>query len=831
MKKNKITLTYLFIICMCFIGNAQSFKGCVFLDQNSNGIQDPNEKGIADILVTNGREVIKTNKKGNFKLPKLTLSHFVSIHLPADYKTEKFYIKTENHIGDYNFALEPKKKKTQFKFVQIADTETYKYLPWINDLKDYVQIEKPAFTMHSGDICYRKGIEFHSENLNSKTLGGRMLYSIGNHDLVDGTYGEELFEKLLGPVYYSFEEGNVLFIVTPMLHGDYKPSYTKKQLYVWLKNVLAHFPKKQAKYIFNHDLLSAKDDFVFGISETEKIDFSEYNLKAWIYGHFHNNNIHTHGNTGIKSVVTSPMSKGGIDHSPSVFRVFEVDENGDFTSDLRYSNVAENIVIVAPKENMVVQDGASLKINANIYHSSSEVVTANYHIRALHDPINWKTSLSDIVWNPMHANADWNWEGKWKIPANSIGAKFIITIKATLTNGHSIRSEEKFELTKNQHKVSLNGSWENLAYNSEHTGNSNHSVKTPLSLKWLQNTGANIFMCSPIYADGNVYIATTDEGNQKTCSIVGYNASTGEELWKFPLEHSVKNSITYSDNLVIATDTEGITYALHSDTGKLKWKKHLNIHEISPFTSGISSKKGIVYTGWGDGMKAIHAKTGDVIWTNTAWNGGEGSTPTISVGNDVLIASSHWNALFAHDMNTGKLLWKRSDEGLRFRDGSATINKDKLIIAASKSVFVLDLRTGKTIKQKITGYSHAVNTSPLVTENLIIVGTSDKGVVAFDKNTLKEVWNFKTNKALFYTAPYSENNDCTVETTPILAGETIYFGASDGYFYALNVKNGNCVWKQDFGAPIFSSVALSGNMLFVADYAGNVYGFQTLDAN
>ncbi|ULT27029.1 hypothetical protein KUH03_09590 [Sphingobacterium sp. E70] len=49
---------------------AQEFaKGKVFLDVNRNGKLDKNEKGIPSVSVSNGREVVATDKEGNYKLP------------------------------------------------------------------------------------------------------------------------------------------------------------------------------------------------------------------------------------------------------------------------------------------------------------------------------------------------------------------------------------------------------------------------------------------------------------------------------------------------------------------------------------------------------------------------------------------------------------------------------------------------------------------------------------------------------------------------------------------------------------------------------------------
>ena len=93
-------------------------------------------------------------------------------------------------------------------------------------------------------------------------MGVPVFYCIGNHDLVKGKSGEELYEDIYGPVYYSFDVGNVHYIVTLMLGGDYRPGYTKENVYWWLKNDLAQIPSGKPIIVFNHDLLTTDDKFV-----------------------------------------------------------------------------------------------------------------------------------------------------------------------------------------------------------------------------------------------------------------------------------------------------------------------------------------------------------------------------------------------------------------------------------------------------------------------------------------------------------------------------------------------------------------------------------------
>lgn len=829
-KGNKTLILFaklLFGVCL----QAQTLTGTVYLDANSNNTMDTGEKGITGILVSNGQEVVSTDAHGNFSMPKLGLSHFVTVHLPASYTAKEFYIKTSNDKASYDFALTPKTKKKAFDFVQISDTETFRFGNWLNDLKEYVKTEKPAFIIHTGDICYEKGLRFHHKEVNTEKIGGKMLYCIGNHDLVDGGYGEELYEELLGPVYYSFEEGNTLFVVTPMLSGDRKPSYTKKQIYTWLKNLLVHFDKKQPKYFFNHDILTQSETFDYGIDENEKIDLSEYNLKAWVYGHHHSNHIKEHGDTGMYSIGTASTVKGGIDHAPSCFRVISIDENGDFKTQLRYTSVDKEITIVSPKTNMLSFTDGKLNISVNTYHTASSTQKVRYGIFNEDYAFDWFDKGFDEHWRPMVKSTDWNWQGSWEIPENGYNKGYLIIAEATLNNGNVITTKERFRLTKEDQSVHLSENWTNLAFNPQHTGNDKvGSFKMPLKLLWMQNTASNIFMCSPIYANGTVFIATTDDNNYKDCYIKAFDARTGKEKWKYNLKSSVKNSITYSDGFVLGTDSEGITYALHGNTGKLAWKKDLGISGgIPAFLSGISSENSVVYTGWGKGLSALNVKDGSTLWKNKAWHGGYGSVATHTVGTNVLVASSNWNHLFVHDKKTGELLWKTKSDGMRFRESSTVIVNDTLYATANKNIILFDIRTGNKLIQKETGYKHKANSAPLVTDKYIIVGTADKGMLALYKDTLVEAWNFKTDSALFYTSPYTQSNEKTVETTPILAKDKLFFGASDGFLYALDLKTGRCLWKQNFGTPIFSSVALSGNMLFVADFSGNLYAFKSND--
>ncbi len=80
---------------------------------------------------------------------------------------------------------------------------------------------------------------------------------------------------------------------------------------------------------------------------------------------------------------------------------------------------------------------------------------------------------------------------------------------------------------------------------------------------------------------------------------------------------------------------------------------------------------------------------------------------------------------------------------------------------------------------------------------------------------MEEKWTCPVGDALVYTCPYSRQPSATIETSAVWAGDIVYVAASDSTVYGINKEDGKVVWKHATGAPMFGSVALSGNALVV----------------
>ena len=84
------------------------------------------------------------------------------------------------------------------RFIHISDTEifnTENQEDWANNIRDYAANENISFIIHTGDICYENGLKNHIHLMNTSNMDCPMFYCIGNHDLVKGKYGEEVFEN------------------------------------------------------------------------------------------------------------------------------------------------------------------------------------------------------------------------------------------------------------------------------------------------------------------------------------------------------------------------------------------------------------------------------------------------------------------------------------------------------------------------------------------------------------------------------------------------------------------------------------------------------------
>ena len=188
-------------------------SGTVFWDTDGNGARGAGEAPCAGAAVSDGLNVVRTDAAGRFTLPAdHGKARFVSLSVPDGARVARHWIPIGEQGGGYDFALTAwaPAAKGAHTFIQITDTEMSggeqpHYRAMAEDLKALAGAERAAFVIHTGDICYERGLKEHQALF--KGLGVPVFWCIGNHDLVRGPYGEALYESLYGPAWYSFNAG------------------------------------------------------------------------------------------------------------------------------------------------------------------------------------------------------------------------------------------------------------------------------------------------------------------------------------------------------------------------------------------------------------------------------------------------------------------------------------------------------------------------------------------------------------------------------------------------------------------------------------------------
>ena len=534
-------------------------------------------KPMSGVSVSDGRNVVKTDADGKFKLKGYRKTRFITVTVPAGYRTENYYISAEKSKSEgYDFTLEKSdiEKGQAHSFLQISDTEIGEkgVGEWISFLKETVDERKPAFLIHTGDICYEPGLKKHIEGMNSENMGVPVRYIIGNHDYVDGKYGEELFESIYGPVWYSFEVGNVHYVVTPFqTGGDYKSGYNKNDRWRWLENDLANTDESMKVVMFNHTD-PPSDDYVISFDRKE-LDLKKHNLIAWVFGHYHHNYIEE--NNGVLNISTARPDCGGIDSSVSGARMVNIAEDGTVTADMVYYKFNS-------RPSSVAEAHWTTQLKGRVLFCDT-LVSGNYVYTATVDdsyPINCEvaclsTDNGGIVWRYKTENT---------VKNNVVIENGILVAQDSAGNVYALNAENGSEIWKT--KVSLGSALDTssgicISDGIVYTGAA--AGVTALKL----DSGEKIWENIRGYGEPSPaeFIVVGDKliVNSHWDALVALDKNTGKQLWDIKnedLRFRSSTPIAVDENTLLAADSDAIML-IDLNEGKIKTKKDAENYNFS----------------------------------------------------------------------------------------------------------------------------------------------------------------------------------------------------------------------------------------------------------
>ncbi|HZZ64000.1 MAG TPA: PQQ-binding-like beta-propeller repeat protein [Candidatus Baltobacteraceae bacterium] len=315
-------------------------------------------------------------------------------------------------------------------------------------------------------------------------------------------------------------------------------------------------------------------------------------------------------------------------------------------------------------------------------------------------------------------------------------------------------------------------------------------------LRWSARAD-NILMSTPIVTpDGLVIVGSGKDGFLKPNDYISqtwgrpegddlyaFRASDGSLAWKFHTDGEDMPSPALSAGTLVFANGDGHAYALDGATGKLRWKVELagiatmasmTIQGDSAFFSTCHNAPYVCET------RAVDITSGRTLWTNPY--GGSDCTPAV-------------------------------ENGLVFVN--STTAEDKPYYPGGRdTVVAIDQRTGET------KWKHEFEPGPFTfigSAERQIAGTVSDGtlyqpignlqrVVAFDERTGRIRWTMKTTG--------------NVKMSPVVKGETVYFGDTLGVFYSVDRRHGTLRHALSFLAPFsVSPPVIDGQTILMADGA------------
>lgn len=259
-------------------------RGYVFDDINGNGKKDKNEKGIKNVAVSNGEDIVVTNDKGLYELPigednpvfvikpkgyktkvnEYNLPQFHYIHKPQGSPSNtkfKGTAPTGKLPKSVDFALTKYDEPESFSFFAFGDPQPYslKELNYFRKgIVDYAKEEQGiTFGISLGDIC-GDNPTLHQPYIEVMKEMAMPWYNVmGNHDMNHDAKtdkdSDESFEANFGPVNYAFQYGQSHFII---LDDIIYPNPKTNEGYV------GGFREDQFNFIENYLKLVDKNDLV-----------------------------------------------------------------------------------------------------------------------------------------------------------------------------------------------------------------------------------------------------------------------------------------------------------------------------------------------------------------------------------------------------------------------------------------------------------------------------------------------------------------------------------------------------------------------------------------
>jgi len=258
-----------------------------------------------------------------------------------------------------------------------------------------------------------------------------------------------------------------------------------------------------------------------------------------------------------------------------------------------------------------------------------------------------------------------------------------------------------------------------------------------------------------------------------------------------------------------------VTLRTHWSTSIGKSNKTITYLKLKPVIQG-----NIIYTADASGMiNALDKSTGKIVWSNQLHTGII-SGPTVAEG--FIALGTDASDLVILNQKTGIKVWEThlSEDAL---SKSAIHNHHVFTKTIDGHLYAFELATGKKLWVSEHGAPSLIlkaGSSPVIMGELILVGFSDGKLDAIDMKTGRVIWQ----RSIAYATGASDVERLVdIDADPIIRGSTVYLASYQGFVGALNLTDGQFVWNKP--ASIYKNMAMDSNALYVTDSRDVLWAF------
>lgn len=244
------------------------------------------------------------------------------------------------------------------------------------------------------------------------------------------------------------------------------------------------------------------------------------------------------------------------------------------------------------------------------------------------------------------------------------------------------------------------------------------------------------------------------------------------------------------------------------DTPNMDYLGSRRIHRFQP----LLLDKTVIVGNSINGIVCYDRDTAHENWRIDIKDGVEGGA---YLGDGVLYFGAGDGQLYAVQPENGNVLWTYplKAEGL----GRPLAQNGVLYVLGGNNVaHALNAKTGKLLwlynRREASNISVRGASQPVVIGDLVYIGFSDGYLVALNKTSGAVIWESNLNHNKRFR---------DVDATPVVDGNILYVSSYDGGLYAVMKDDGKILWSMDDGG--YEQVALQGNTLFFSSTSGKTY--------